>query len=241
MLASHTSSESAALPLQAPKFLSLGIYNCKTTSQHPYPASRRWERLDRQAEGRYAAARWQGMCVLSSPGGTLCLSGFACSCSPEEKATHRATGVSYERAAIIPIVFTQKGGMLGKMNTLASEARGEDAMDMICLHGSTENTPGPFCADCGAALSSAVAAALPLSLAVPSYVETPPVWEKALDLILVIILALSSSTCFVLWTLIVQRFFQTPLLTVGVSGVSLGLGSLLARMVYRYGKVMLGS
>lgn len=112
-------------------------------------------------------------------------------------------------------------------------------MGMICPYCGTENMPGLFCADCGAALSSAVDAAPPLSLAVPSYVETPPVWEKALDLLLVIMLALSSSTCFVLWTLIVQRTFQTTLLTVGVIGVSVLLGSLLTRLVYRYWRAML--
>lgn len=113
-------------------------------------------------------------------------------------------------------------------------------MHMICSYCGTENTAGSVCADGCACQGSAANAALPLSLAVPAHVETPPVWEKALDLILVIILALSSSTCFVLWSLIVQRFFQTPLLTVGVMAVSVLLGSLLARMVYRYWKVMLG-
>lgn len=110
---------------------------------------------------------------------------------------------------------------------------------MICAVCEKENTSEPFCAACGAVLPSGVDAAPLLSLAVPAYVETPPVWEKALDLLLVLMAALSSSTGFVLWTLIVQRFFQTTLLTVGVIGISVLLGGLLARLLYRYGKVML--
>ena len=109
-------------------------------------------------------------------------------------------------------------------------------MGMICPRCGQETTPGSFCDDCGAWQGRTADPVPCLPLPVPSSVDTPMAWEKTIDLLLGMLLAICGSTFFVLGVMVVQVFFHTTLLTMGVIGVSVPLSGLLARFVYRYWK-----
>src|SRR5579862_9094616 len=100
-------------------------------------------------------------------------------------------------------------------------------MGMICPHCGKETTPGSFCADCGAWQGSPADAVRRLPLPVPSSIDAPLAWEKTMDLLLGMLLPIGGSSFFVLGILVVQVYFHTTWLTIGVMGVSVPLSGLL--------------